>query len=106
MSAEHVDDLMAKARGLMQGKDVDGQIVAVCEDVLAYPGFLGLLIENVVIHPMSVGVHYNNRYGQGIKANFMDGIGSQIFRSGFRWTACSDAICMEEDDDGKIGKFT
>jgi len=102
---DQISDHMKDCKSLLQGEK-DGAIVALCEKVLKLLLVIGLAIENVILHPLTVGVHFDNRYGVGIKAEYMHKLAAKIYRSGFRWTACSDAICIEEDDNGGIGKFT
>ena len=91
---EKIDTLMKEAKSAMQGKK-KGAIVAICEKVISLLAIAGLAVFNVVIKPMNVGVHPDNRYGLGVKAEYMHKLAAKIFRSGFRWSACSDAICQE-----------
>ena len=100
-----IDELMNNAQHVMQGTKKEA-IVALCENVLRLLAAIGLLTHNVLIKPMNVGVHYDNRYGLGIKSGYVAILGGSLFRSGFRWTACTDAICVEEDDDHNIAEFT
>ena len=100
-----IDALMQKAAATLQGKS-EGAIVAMCERVLDLLVGVGLVMLNVSINPMQVGIHYDNRYGLGVKVDYMHGLAAKIFRSGFRWSACTDAICSEEDDRGSTGNFT
>ena len=100
-----IDALMEKAASVLKGKKVDA-IVALCEKVLSLLAIIGLVVYNVSIKPMNVGVHFDNRYGLGIKADYMQKLAAKIFRSGFRWSACVDAICSEEDDGHRIGLYT
>ena len=55
---------------------------------------------------MSVGVSPDNRYGVGIKVDYLHRLAAKLFRSGFRWSACTDAICMEDNDEQRIAHFT
>ena len=100
-----IDKLMQTVDNVLQGKKKDA-IVALCEKVLSLLAIIGLVVYNVTIKAMNVGVHFDNRYGLGVKADYMQKLGTKIFRSGFRWSACVDAICTEETDDHQIGKFT
>ena len=100
-----IDCLMEKAASVMKGKKKDA-IVAICENLISLLAIIGLVVYNVSIKAMNVGVHFDNRYGLGIKADFMQKRAAKIFRSGFRWSACVDAICTEEYDDHQIGNFT
>ena len=100
-----IDGLMDKAAAAIKGKKQDA-IVAICEKVISLLAIIGLATFNVVIKPMNVGVHPDNRYGLGVKADYMQKLAAKIFRSGFRWSACVDAICTEETDDHRIGMFT
>ena len=89
----------------MQGKRVDA-IVAICEKVLGLLAVIGLVAYNVVIKPMNVGVHPASRYGLGVKADYMQKLAAKIFRSGFRCSACVDAICTEETYVHQVAMFT
>ena len=100
-----VDALIEKATLTMQGRG-DGAIVELCEKILCLLAALGLVLWNVRLKPLSVGVHFDNRDGLGIKADYMVKLAAKIFRSGFRWNACTDAICCEDDDLGRIADFT
>ena len=100
-----IDKLMQTVDNVLQGKKKDA-IVALCEQVIKLLHVVGLALFDVTIHALNVGVHFDNRYGLGVKARLMQILGHQIFRSGFRWSACTDAICVEEDDKGNIGRFT
>ena len=97
--------LMENAASVLKGKKQDA-IVAICEKAISLLAIIGLATFNVVIKPMNVGVHPDNRYGLGVKADYMQKLAAKIFRSGFRWSACVDAICTEETDDHHIGMFT
>jgi len=102
---DEVSALMAEAKSLIGGTE-DGAIVALCEKVLKLLVAIGLVLLNVAINPMSVGVHFDNRDGLGIKAEWVHELASKIVRFGFRWSACTDAICIEEDDLKSISTFT
>ena len=95
-----VDGLLHNAEEIIKGQS-KGAIVALCEKVLVLLVGLGLAMYNVSIACMQVGVHPHNRYGLGIKTNFMHELCAKIVRSSFRWSACTDAICVEEDDSGE-----
>ena len=103
-SYAEVDKLMNDVRKVLSGQKKDA-IVALCEKVLKLLSIIGLVVYNVQIRPHHVGVHPDNRYGLGVKAELMVKLAIQIFRSGFRWSACGDAICAEEDG-GYIADFT
>ena len=100
-----IDGLMEKAASAIKVKKQDA-IVAICEKVISLLTTIGLAMHNVVIKPMNVGVHPDNRYGLGVKADYMQKLAAKIFRSGFRWSACVDAICTEETYDHQVAMFT
>ena len=77
-----VDALIEKATLTMQGRG-DGAIVELCEKIICLLASLGLVLFNVRLKPMSVGVHFDNRYGLSIKADNMVKLAAKIFRSGF-----------------------
>ena len=96
---------MAEAESIIRGTD-DGAIVALCEKVLKLLAAIGLVLLNVAINPMLVGVHPDSRDGLGIKTDWMHRLAFKIMRFGFRWSACTDAICIEEDGLKSSSTFT
>ena len=58
------------------------------------------------IPPKMVGVHPANRGGYGISASEIHSLGEEIVEMGWSWGACSHAICIEDDEDMTISKYT
>ena len=58
------------------------------------------------IPPKMVGVHPANRGGYGISASEIHSLGEEVVEMGWSWGACSHAICIEDDEDMTISKYT
>ena len=63
-----VDNLVLEATQCVRGKE-QGQVVALCEEIIDSLVLVGWALKNVELPPLSVGVHPDNRYGVGIKVD-------------------------------------
>jgi len=83
----------------------DDRIVSVVDEVLSMLETQKLAYR-FSIPPKMVGVHPCNRDGYGISATEVHALGSEIVRMGWSWSACSHAVCIEDDKDGSIEGYT
>ena len=58
------------------------------------------------IKPTRIVVHPNHRYGLGVSASWMHAHIANIIPMGWSTRACAGAICVEDDSDRTIAKFT
>ena len=106
---------MAVAQGLIVDKEIaallretdDGrraQVVSTVDTILKKLEQDGLAYR-MRIPAGLVGVHPANRNGYGLSSVEVHALGADIVTLGWSWSACSHAVCLE-DEDSVIGKFT
>ena len=103
LSHMHHASIVAILAGIDKGEKqqvvsaVDKIVSMLLESKLAY---------QQTIMPNLVGCHETNRNGYGLSPIEVHSLGAEIARLGWSWGACQHAICVEEDANKSIGKFT
>ena len=99
------DDIATLLDQVSTGMDNNPAIVGIVDKVLASLLANGLAI-HIVLPPASVGVHPKNRYGAGLIVSNVHKLGASFKTLGFSMSQTSDAVCVEDGDDGEIAAFT
>lgn len=93
----------AEIQRLLQ--EPDDRIVSTIDDILKKLESQGLAYR-LSIPPRMIGVHPCNRDGYGVSATEVHALGSEIVRMGWSWSACAGAVCIEDDPNSTIEKYT
>ena len=102
--AEH-DQIVALLGKVSNCMDNNPAIVGIVDKVLALLLDNGLAI-TIVLPPAAVGVHPKNRYGAGLIVSNVHKLGASFKTLGFSMSETSNAVCVEDGEDGAIAAFT
>ena len=89
---ERMDRLMVEVHG------PDGHLTAVCEEIIYLLYKSGLATWDVDTPPEDNGESVDSLPDECIRVDFLPALAAQIVRAGFLWSACCDAVCMQDDD--------
>ena len=99
----HHASIVAILAGIDKGEKQ--QVVSAVDKILLMLEESKLAYQQTIM-PNLVGCHETNRNGYGLSPIEVHALGAEIGRLGWSWSACSHAVCVEEDANKSIGKFT
>ena len=105
MSSSEFPDIDGWVKQCEMLEDDQPGLVTLVDKILYRVEVLALAVR-VTLPCGAVGVHPSNRYGIGIKANHMQLLGQKIVKMGWSWSACKEAICMEDSLSKSCQEFT